>query len=90
MSFLDNYSEHECFGYIATILGILTTIPQIYKIIKSKNVKSFSLTSLLLGMITGILWGLNSFFLKAKAGLISSSYFFMYRLFLIYAKLSFK
>jgi len=86
----ENYSDYECFGSIAALLGIISTFPQVYKIIKTKDTSSFSLISLLLGFVRSIFWILHGYFMKSFSGLYYSMYGLLYGIFLLYAKLFFK
>jgi len=86
----ENYSSHECFGSMAALLGIISTFPQIYKTIKTKDTSSFSLVSLLLGLVRSIFWILHGYFMKSFSGLYYSIYGIGYCIFLLYAKTFFK
>ena len=86
---IKNRELAELFGFIATIISITATIPQIYKTYTTRNVKSFSLIAISLGFLTTLLWGLNSYYLNSNAGLFSTVYFLLYKCYIIYAKLSY-
>jgi uncharacterized protein with PQ loop repeat len=86
----ENYSSYECFGSMAALLGIISTFPQVYKTIKTKDTSSFSLISLLLGFTVSICWFLHSYFMTSFSGVFSSIYSLLYSSFLLYAKVFFK
>ncbi len=86
----ENYSSHECFGSIAVLLGIISSFPQVYKTIKTKDTSSFSFVSLLLGFVRSIFWILHGYFIKDFSGLYYSIYGILYGIFLLYAKVFFK
>ena len=86
---LKNYNDHKCFGYTAGILGILSTLPQLYKTFNSRDVKSFSMWTIIIGLVTSILWLSHSYYMDDSSGLMSSTYGLFYRSFLLYAKLYF-
>lgn len=83
----ETYIKHECFGYLASILGLVAALPQVYKTYKSKDAKSFSLIALTIGFIRGILWLLHGYYIGAKSGMLSALIGIIYVSFLLYAKL---
>ena len=46
----------ETIGFCATFLGVCKSVPQFLKIHSEDNVKSFSKESIMLGIISTILW----------------------------------
>ena len=86
---LKKYKNHKCFGYTAGILGILSTLPQLHKTLKTRDAKSFSMWAIIIGLVTSILWLSHSYFMDDSSGLMSSTYGLFYRSFLLYAKLNF-
>ena len=86
----ENYSSYECFGSMAALLGIISTFPQVYKTIKTKDANSFSLSSLVLGFTVSICWFLHSYCMSSFSGVFSSIYSLLYSIFLLYAKVFFK
>ncbi len=85
-----NYNSHECFGSLAAFLGIVSSFPQIYKILKTKNTSSFSLIALFINFIRAILWILHGYYISSFSGMISAGYGLFYSIFLLYTKLFFK
>lgn len=86
---LKNYKNHKCFGYTASILGILSTFPQLYKTLKTRDAKSFSIWAIIIGLVTTLLWLSHSYYMDDSSGLMSSSYGLLYRSVLLYVKLYF-
>lgn len=85
-----NYTNHECFGSLAAILGIVASFPQIYKTFKTRDAKSFSLVALIIASIRSVLWMLHGYYMGSISGAASAAYGFIYGFFLLYAKLFFK
>ena len=73
-----NYAKHECFGSLAALLGIVSSLPQIYKTFTTKDARSFSLVALFIGFIRSILWILHGYYMKSYSGMASSSYGLFY------------
>ena len=58
---------------LAPIISCIQLFPQLYKTYKSKSVKDISFYSLLLILITNLLWILHGYFISDYSLLISST-----------------
>jgi MtN3 and saliva related transmembrane protein len=54
---INDENQNDIIGYIGTFLISVNLIPQIYHIIKIKNTDSISLSSIILGVLSGIFMG---------------------------------
>jgi len=72
-------------GFLATLIGIVSFLPIIYKIIKTKNTVNFTITNLILALLSNVLWIVygvgDSLFMPTLSGVL---YFIIYSIILFY------
>lgn len=90
--FLHNYSSVEKLtesisGLFATIIGIVSFLPVVYLIYKTKNTSNFPFKSLILALISNILWIYYAFVkVDYQVAFMGTLYFFIY-IYILYTKL---
>ena len=77
-------------GFLATIIGIISFLPVVFIVYTTKKTNNFSYTTLLLALISNLLWIYYSFHSYPKIDLqiifMGSLYFFIYT-FILYTKI---
>jgi len=72
-------------GLLATLIGIISFLPIIYKIIVTKKTDNFTISSLTLALISNVLWIIygtsNKLFTPFLSGIL---YFIIYAIILLY------
>ena len=74
-------------GILATIIGIISFIPVILIIYKTKKTNNFPYYSIFLQIISNILWLIYGIYKKAYANMISGILYFLIYFFILYIKL---
>ncbi|WP_271781987.1 SemiSWEET family sugar transporter [Aquimarina algiphila] len=85
-----NLPLEELLGFIAAGLSSCSFIPQVYRVHKTKSVKSLSLFMLGISIIAGILWVTYGIYIKSIVLIISSSFTTTLHVSLAYLKVKFK
>lgn len=67
----------ELLGYIATTLSIISFLPQVIKIIKTKSTKDLSLMMYLILAFNQILWLIYAMFINSRPLIIGNSILFL-------------
>lgn len=71
--------EYFLIGDLAVILGIISFIPILIKMWKTKDTSNFTIINLLLAISSNILWIIYGIYTKSSVNLISGSlYLFIY------------
>ena len=73
----------EYVGIAAMVIGIIHTLPQIYKIHKSGNVSSYSIYSVYLSLLSFVLWLIFEFYKKEKINFLSTLISFVIELWIL-------
>ena len=74
-------------GMLATIIGILSFIPVISVIYKSKKTNNFPYYSIFLAIISNILWFIYGIYKQTYANILSGTLYFLIYSFILYIKL---
>ena len=74
-------------GMLATIIGILSFIPVISVIYKSKKTNNFPYYSIFLAIISNILWFIYGIYKQTYANILSGTLYFLIYFFILYIKL---
>lgn len=73
-------------GNLAMMLGIISFLPVMYTIFKTKKANNFPYKSLILLLTSNILWVIYGYFVSANATIISGSFFTLIYFFILYIK----
>lgn len=73
-------------GLIATILGLISFLPIIYVVYKTKDTKNFPFKSIFIILISNILWILYGIYKEAYVNIISSGLYFLIYAYILYIK----
>ena len=76
----------ELVGHTAIVIGIISFVPVIYTIYKTKKTNNFPYKSLLFLIISQILWMIYGYLTSAYATLISGLLFTFIYFFILYTK----
>jgi len=76
----------ELVGHAAIVIGIISFIPVLYTIYKTKKTNNFPYKSLVFLVISQILWVVYGYLASANATLISGMLFSLIYLFILYTK----
>ena len=78
----------EIIGEIAMFSGIISFLPVLYTIYKTKKTNNFPYKSLILLLFSNILWIVYGSFVSANATIVSGTFFTIIYLFILYIKLT--
>ena len=72
-------------GKIAFILGTASLVPQVYKTVKTKDVDSYSLVFVILGLLSNSCWVLNGlFYTNDMPNVLNSLSWVLFYIYLVY------
>uniref|UniRef100_A0A6C0AZ28 MtN3 and saliva related transmembrane protein n=1 Tax=viral metagenome TaxID=1070528 RepID=A0A6C0AZ28_9ZZZZ len=74
-------------GMLATMIGILSFMPVISVIYKSKRTNNFPYYTIFLAIISNILWFIYGIYKETYANILSGTLYFIIYCFILYIKL---
>jgi len=74
-------------GILATIIGIISFIPVVYVVYKTKKTNNFPYSTLLLALLSNLLWVIYGIYAPASANILAGSLYFIIYTFILYIKL---
>lgn len=87
ISFTDKgNSDTKIYGYLATAIGIISFLPILFKIYKSKNTDNFTYANLALALVSNLLWIVYGKYINAYATLASGVLYMIVYGFILYYK----
>ena len=79
--------DGEMAGFIATISGVLINVPQLRKVMQTKQTRDLSLITLLLIMFTNVFWAVNGCCTDSPSRLYGSIVIFALTIPMLYFKI---
>ena len=76
----------ESVGDLAVILGVVSFMPVVYTVYKTKKTNNFPYKSLFFLIISQMLWVFYGYLVSAKATFVGGSLFSLIYLFILYTK----
>ena len=83
MSFL---KYKESLGIIATLIGIISYLPVLYTVHKTRKTNNFPFNTLGLAIISNILWILYGIYEPAPASILSGVLYMLIYIYILYIK----
>lgn len=78
----------ESVGELAAFLGVVSFIPIVYTVYRTKKTNNFPYKSIFFVLMSQMLWIVYGYFISAIATLVSGIFFSLIYLFILYTKYS--